>query len=148
MSHERNMKIDNVDYLMEKNDEHVHIAKKNSEDGNTLIFEGSYTAFFWGEEISDDLKVIKTLSEDDALYTILLYCLDFKMIINREAHYQEYLFSLLKDGHTKEEILSSSSDEVTIYENYYPLDIERENFKKVTSSMVDGYFYMQSKNIQ
>jgi len=148
MSYGKNITMNNSVYLIEKFEENVYVAHKNSDDSYTKIFEGSYTELFWGIEISDDLRVLKSLPYDDMLYAILLYCLDSKGIINRSALYQKYIFSLLKDGHTKEDILSSSSDEVIIYENYYPLDVKREDFEMVTSLMIDSYQYVLNNELK
>lgn len=53
--------------------------------------------------------------------------------------YEKYINSLLADNMTPEEILNSSSDERYIYGIYFPMDLNFENFEKVTKEIIKQY---------
>lgn len=53
--------------------------------------------------------------------------------------YQKFINSLLADGMTQEEILNSDSDERYIYGIYFPMDVNFENFEKVTKEIIEQY---------
>lgn len=53
--------------------------------------------------------------------------------------YEKYIISLLADGMTSEEILNSSSDERYVYGIYFPLDLNFENFEKITQEIIEQY---------
>jgi len=50
--------------------------------------------------------------------------------------YEKYINSLLADNMTPEEILNSSSDERYVYGIYFPLDLNFENFEKITQEII------------
>ena len=53
--------------------------------------------------------------------------------------YEKYINSLLADNMTPEEILNSDSDERYIYGIYFPMDVNFENFEKVTKEIIEQY---------
>lgn len=53
--------------------------------------------------------------------------------------YEKYINSLLADNMTPEEILNSDSDEKYIYGIYFPMDVNFENFEKVTKEIIEQY---------
>ena len=59
---------------------------------------------------------------------------------NDFTNYQNYIYRLLDDNMTPEEILSSSSDEKYIYEIYFPHDINFDKFEEVTRRIIKQYF--------
>lgn len=130
MSYGEEFKIDGINYLIEKFDEHVYIAKKTDNNNYSLIFEGNYTSFFWDEE----LKQLSDLQYEDSLYAILIGCLNWKGIINSIRDYKKFLHSLIIDGCTKEDILASSSDEFFVFLSMFPL--KKDSFESITDSLL------------
>lgn len=59
---------------------------------------------------------------------------------NDFTNYLNYIYRLLDDNMTPEEILSSSSDEKYIYGIYFPHDINFEKFEDVTRGIIKQYF--------
>ncbi len=53
--------------------------------------------------------------------------------------YEKYINSLLADNMTPKEILNSDSDERYIYGIYFPMDVNFENFEKVTKEIIEQY---------
>ncbi len=53
--------------------------------------------------------------------------------------YEKYIKSLLAENMTPEEILNSDSDERYIYGIYFPMDVNFENFEKVTKEIIEQY---------
>ena len=53
--------------------------------------------------------------------------------------YEKYIKSLLAENMTPEEILNSDSDEKYIYGIYFPMDVNFENFEKVTKEIIEQY---------
>lgn len=132
MSYGKIFKMDSKDYLLEIFDRHVYIALKNSKDDYTPIYEGDYQNIF----DNADLRQLETLEYEDKLYAILLYCLERKALLNRKELYQSYIAEMMK-CHTKDEILSSASDEMLIYATYYPLDMKVNHFIEVTTALIE-----------
>ena len=54
-------------------------------------------------------------------------------------YYEKYINSLLADNMTPKEILNSDSDERYIYGIYFPMDVNFENFEKVTKEIIEQY---------
>ena len=135
MSFGKEFKVNNQTYLIEIFESNINVAKKIKENDYSSIFEGDYSSLFWNE----DLIRLEALEYDRKLYAIVDACLNKHSVINSLALYQQYICSLLESGHTKKEILLSSSDEVVVYENYFPLDDKRIRFEKITTSIIDGY---------
>jgi len=134
MSYGKELKIDNIDYLIEIFDKNIYVAKKNGEDDYTPIYEGDYELFF----SADELTKLTRLNYEDSLDVICMYCIEKHGIVNYRSLYTDYIHKLMKMGSTKEEILSSSSDECYIYDIYFPLDSQRSDFEKITSSIIDN----------
>ena len=63
----------------------------------------------------------------------------FKSIGVKMGDYEKYIISLLVDNMTPKEILNSDSDEKYIYGIYFPLDLNFENFEKVTNEIIEKY---------
>ena len=135
MSYGKELKIDGLDYLIEIFDKNIYVAKKNGEDDYTSIYEGDYELFFSADELSE----LKQLDYEDSLYTICMYCIEKHGIVNYRSLYEDYIHELIKIDSRKEEILSSSSDECYVYDLFFPLDRERNNFEKITSLIIDEY---------
>ena len=53
--------------------------------------------------------------------------------------YEKYINSLLADNMTPKEILNSDPDERSIYGIYFPMDVNFENFEKVTKEIIEQY---------
>lgn len=130
MSYGKFFEVDKQNYLLEISDEYVYIAKQIKEDDFTQIYEGNYKDIFWEQELEE----LEKLNYEEQLYAILIYCLNGKYI-NRVELYQKYIYEMM-ESHTKEEILSNSNNELSIYKAYYPLDSKGENFKRVTESLI------------
>ena len=52
--------------------------------------------------------------------------------------YKEYILALVGDGMSDEDILSSASDERIIYNIYFALDENLDNFEQITKSILDS----------
>lgn len=135
MSYGVEHKIDGRGYLIEIFDSHIHIARIKSKEYITL-YEGDYECAFDKEE----LKQLKKLDYDKKLYVILHTWLDSLGETDSYNSYRKYIIGMLNDGMTKKDILSNSSDEAIIYDGYFPLDVNRKMFERVTRSIIDKTF--------
>ena len=135
MSYGIEYNINKEDYLMEIFENHIYIARKENENYISL-YEGDYESAFSKEELSQ----LNKLDYDNMLYVILHKWLDRVGETDSYDSYKKYILDMLNGDMTKEDILSSSSDEAIIYDDYFPLDINREKFEGVTRSIINNTF--------
>lgn len=134
MSYGKEFKLNNQTFLIEKNDNYYYIAKKIDTDNYKGLCEGEL------EDIlcSFDVEKISRISDyDTRLYSVLITVLNDKGVINSYLNYKTYVREMILSGMSKEDILSSSSDERIIYNSCYPLDEDSIEFETVTKNILD-----------
>ena len=135
MSYGMEFKINNTEYLIERFEDYIHIAKKNGEQDYTTIEEDDYKSYFYDEELEE----FKKLDYEKASYAILVRCLNSKGIINSRSLYGEYINSLIKNGVSKEDIIENKKNIYPIYASYYPLQANNDEFKRISSELFEIY---------
>lgn len=134
MSYGKEFKLNNQNFLIEKNDNYYYIAKKIDTDNYKGLCEGEL------EDIlcSFDVEKISRISDyDTRLYSVLITVLNDKGVINSYLDYKTYIREMILSGMSKEDILSSSSDERIIYNRCFPLDEDSIEFETVTKNILD-----------
>ena len=136
MSYGKEFQIKNKIFLIEKFDEHIYVAEKLSNEEYKYIFEGDFEDAMSHTELKYFEKVE---GYDYRLYCMLLSCLNYHGIIDSKREYRRYIFGLLADGMTSEEILNSDSDEICVYSINFPIDKNCNGFKSETEFIIKQY---------
>lgn len=136
MSYGKEFQIKNKIFLIEKFDEHIYVAEKLANDEYRYIFEGDFEDSM---SYSEHEPFKKVQGYDYRLYCMLISCLNYHGLIDSEKDYRRYIFGLLADSMTSEEILNSDSDEKYIYSLNFPIDNEFSEFKLKTEFIIKQY---------
>ena len=136
MSYGKEFQIKNKIFLIEKFDEHIYVAEKLSNEEYKYIFEGDFEDSM---SYSEHEPFKKVQGYDYRLYCMLLSCLHYHGIIDSKREYRRYIFGLLADGMTSEEILNSDSDEICVYSINFPIDKNCNGFKSETEFIIKQY---------
>lgn len=134
MSYGKEFKINNQTFLIEKNDNYYYIAKKIDTDNYKGLCEGELEDILCSFDVE---KILKVKEYDSRLYCVLITFLNDKSVINSYLDYKKYIREMILSGMSKEDILSSSSDERVIYNSCFPLDEDFNEFDSVTKSILN-----------